>query len=650
MLKLSPQQMISTPAASFDKLPDRPGVYILKNSEEKPVYVGKATSIRGRVLAHLRPRFDDAIGQSLRDQIRSADYIFNQSPLEALILENVLIKRYKPKYNIRLKDDKSYPYIRISNDPVPRVLVTRRLEDDGSRYFGPYGNARAARRTVKYLRKIFPIRGCTLPLTWEKKFKSCIDYNIGLCKAPCIFAVTKNEYFEDVKKFELFLDGKLVKLSKVMYDEMWKASEKQDYERASKIRNEIRSLEATALKQRIVFPAHKERDKDIITIARAVEPIGGSDSAEIVAAIVFQVRAGNVIGRERYILDGVTQSTGDSEILSAFIKQHYTSLEARIGKLFPQEIVVPSQLTDSGEIESMLRDMGDSEKETDTLNASPGKLRLALPSESEENQRLMKLAQENAKLVLGEQESKGEVRKRERLRALKDIKEKLDLGQLPRRIECFDISNIRGQEAVGAMTVFVDGFPEKSQYRKFKIKTVKGIDDYSMMAEMIGRRFRRLTETKPEDGKRPWANKQPDLVIIDGGRGHLNAALEQMHRDGVFGIPTVALAKKEELVFTPSRVRPIKLSRDSEALHILQHIRDQAHRFGITYHRKLRSRKITTSKLDEIPGIGEKRKRNLLAHFGSIDAIRRSGAEEIAQVAKINDKLANAIVLALNKQ
>ncbi|MDA4111457.1 MAG: excinuclease ABC subunit UvrC [Thaumarchaeota archaeon] len=639
--------MISTPLDSFDKLPDRPGVYILKNSEGNPVYVGKATSIKGRVLAHLRPRYDDPIGQSLKDQIQSADYIFNQSPLEALILENVLIKLHKPKYNIRLKDDKSYPYIKVSSDPVPRVLVTRRVEEDGSRYFGPYGNARAARRTVKYLRKIFPIRGCTLPLTWEKKFKSCIDYNIGLCKAPCIFAVTKNEYFDDVRKFELFLEGKLVKLSKVMYDEMWKASEGQDFERASKIRNEIRSLEATALKQRIVFPSQKERDKDIITIARQIEPIESPGNAEIAAAIVFQVREGNVVGREKYILDVVNAASSDSEILSAFIKQHYSSLEARIAKQFPHEIVVPAKLADSEEIESLLHGLISAEF-ANSEEKPLDDVRVVVASESEENRRLMKLAQENARLVLNEQESKAEVRKRERLRALKDIKEKLDLDHIPRRIECFDISNIRGQEAVGAMTVFVDGFPDKSQYRKFKIRTVTGIDDYSMMAEMISRRFKRLTEPK-EYGKRPWANDQPDLVIIDGGRGHLNAAIDRMHSDGIFGIPTVALAKKEELVFTPTRMRPIKLARDSEALHILQHIRDQAHRFGITYHRRLRSRNITKSKLDEIYGVGEKRKRNLLAHFGSVDAIKRSGPDEIAQVAKISEKLANTIVEALNR-
>jgi len=644
-LKLSlPQEAISTPLDKFDELPDRAGVYILKSSEGNPVYVGKATSIKGRVLAHLRPRFDDPIGQNLKDQIRSADYIFTLSPPEALLLENVLIKRYKPKYNIRLKDDKSYPFIKITADVVPRVLVTRRTEDDGSRYFGPYANVRAARRTVKYLRKIFPIRGCTLPLTWEKKFRSCIDYNIGLCKAPCIFAVTRKEYFDDVRKFELFLDGKLVKLSKVMYDEMWKASEVQEYERASKIRNEIRSLEATALKQRIAFPSQKDRDKDIVTIAHEVrEEIPGEEKSEInrtAAAIVFQVRQGNVVGREKYILDIVSEQTSDSEILSAFIKQHYSSTEALVGHQFPHEIVVPSGLSDSADIEELIRAF--ISKNGDEAQA----VKLVRADSSEENRRLMKLAQDNAQLVLKEQESKGDVKKRERLRSLKDIKERLDLDHLPRRIECFDISNIRGDEAVGAMTVFIDGFPDKSQYRKFKIKTVEGIDDYSMMAEMISRRFKRLSE--PEENGRKWSREPPDLVVIDGGRGHLNAALNRMHSDGVFGVPTVSLAKKEELVFTPSRMRSIKLPRDSEALHILQHIRDQAHRFGITYHRKLRARHITRSKLDEIAGIGEKRKRNLLAHFGSVDAVKRAAPEELAQVAKISEKLAKSIVDGLN--
>ncbi|MDG6996262.1 MAG: excinuclease ABC subunit UvrC [Nitrososphaerota archaeon] len=624
MQNLSPQQVVSTPLSEFGKLPDRAGVYILKNSEDTPVYVGKATSIKNRVLAHLRPKFDDPIGQVLKDQIKSADYIFTQTPIEALILENVLIKRHKPRYNIRLKDDKSYPYIKISNEPVPRILVTRRVENDGASYFGPYGNARAARRTVKYLRRIFPIRDCTLPLDWEKKFKPCIDLSIGLCTGPCNFSILRRDYDRNVKMFQLFLEGKLVQLSKVMYDEMWKASESQDFEKASKIRDNIKSLETTALKQRITFQNQK-RDKDVVTIAR---------EGSIAAAIVFQVRNGNVVGRDKFVLDGVNDSSLDAEIISAFIKQHYASLEARISEL-PHEVVVPVELPDHEEVLSLLNNLGRADEEGIKLSDS---------TSSEENRKLMKLAQENAVMVLKEEESKDEVKKRERLRALKELKEKLELGKIPKRIECYDISNIHGDEAVGAMTVFVDGFPEKSQYRKFKIKSVKGIDDYKMMAEMLNRRFKRLADAGVS---KSWAREQPDLVIIDGGRGHLNAALDQMHSDGIFGIPTVSLAKKEELIFLPNRVHPVRLPRDSEALYVVQHIRDEAHRFGITYHRKLRSKKLTHSALDEITGIGRVRKRNLLAHFGSIEAIRRSSPEEIAQVAKISSKLAGKIIATL---
>ncbi|MDG6921983.1 MAG: excinuclease ABC subunit UvrC, partial [Nitrososphaerota archaeon] len=592
MPEISPQEVVSTPQNNFDALPERPGVYILKNEEGTPIYVGKATSIKGRVLAHLRPRLDDPIGRILRDQIRSADYIFTQSSVEALILENVMIKKYKPRYNIRLKDDKSYPHIKISNEAVPRVLVTRKIEDDGADYFGPYGNVRAARRTVKYLRKMFPIRGCNLPLDWEKKFKPCIDRNIGLCKAPCIFAVSKDEYEDSVRKFKLFLDGKLVQLSKMMYDEMWKASENEEFERASKIRNDLKSLETTALKQRISFRSHT-RDKDVVTIAR---------QGEIAAAIVFEVREGNVVGREKFILDGVNEGSNEGETISSFIKQYYSRRELT-GEKLPQEIVIPMNLPDMEDAQLLIHKLGPPNQD------SLGKL--VLHTSSEENKRLMKLAQDNAVLVLIEEESKTEVRKRERLRSLKDLKEVLELGKLPKRIECYDISNIRGKDAVGAMTVFVDGFPEKSQYRKFKIRTVSKIDDYSMMAEMIDRRFRRLKEG--EEGKR-WS--QPDLVVIDGGKGHLRAALDQMHKDGIFGIPTISLAKREELVFRQDRALPLRLGRDSEALHILQHIRDEAHRFGITYHKNLRSRKITRSVLEEIPGEGEKRKKNLLANFG----------------------------------
>ena len=621
LLNLSRHPQVSTPVSGFNTLPEKPGVYVLRNSEDRPIYVGKASSIRARVLAHLRPKYDEPIPQTLKEQITSGDYILTQSAIEALILENVLIKKYKPRYNIRLKDDKSYPFIKVTvSEVVPRVLVTRRVENDNAHYFGPYGNARAARRTVKYLRKIFPIRGCSLPLDGVKKFKSCIDYSIGLCKAPCIFAVSNHEYNQDVKKFEMFLEGRLVQLSKVMYDEMWKSSEKQDFERASKLRDEIRSLETTALRQRISF-REKTRDKDVLTISR-------QDRAAV--AMVFQVREGNVVGSEKYLLEGQDETTKDSEILSAFVRQYYTSNETRKARGLPPEIVLPLRLDDAPEVESLLN--------AETMY----KVRLSSVVDSPENEKLAKLAQENADSLLKESESKDEARKRERLRGLKDLKEFLGLQKIPRRIECFDISNIQGDEAVGAMTVFIDGFPDKSQYRKFGIRSVSGIDDYSMMAEMISRRFKHLSEAR-------FAREEPDLVIIDGGRGHLNAALDQMRRDNILGIPTVALAKKEELVFLPRRRMPLRLSRDSESLHILQHVRDQAHRFGVTYHRKLRSKKITGSVLDKVPGIGEKRKRNLLAHFGSIQAIKRSSIDEISQVGKVNKKLATAILTVLSE-
>jgi len=455
-LNLSPQRVVSTPASSFETLPAKPGVYILRNAEDVPVYVGKATSIKSRVTSHLHPKFDDPIGAALKDQIRSADYIITESPVEALILENVLIKKHRPRYNIRLKDDKSYPYIKVTvNELYPRVFVTRRILDDGGKYFGPYGNVRAAKRSVKYLRKLFPIRACTLPLDGLKKFKACIDYNIGLCKAPCIFAVSKQEYDQDIKKFQMFLEGRLVQLSREMYSEMWNASERQDFESASKIRDEIRSLETTALKQRIVFVKEK-RDKDIVTIARR---------DDITAAILFQVREGKVVGREKFILDGTIPASRDSEILSAFLKQYYSSSEARISEL-PDEIVVPTELEDASDVELLLNGSRPSEGKEPTEPAKS--VKISFGTRSPENRALLKLAQENAALALSEEESKDEVRKRERLRGLKDLKERLELGKIPKRIECYDISNILGNEAVGAMTVFVDGFPAKSEYRRFK--------------------------------------------------------------------------------------------------------------------------------------------------------------------------------------
>lgn len=626
------QQAVSTPQSNFDRLPTQAGVYILKNGERTPVYIGKATSIKSRILAHLRLRVDDPVGSSLKDQIASADYIITQTPIEALILENVLIKRFRPRYNIRLKDDKSYPYIKITNEIYPRVYVTRQIVEDGSKYFGPYGNVRAAKRSVKYLRKLFPIRACTLPLDGIKKFKSCIDYSIGLCNAPCIFAVSKKEYDSDVSKFQLFLEGKLVELSKQMYSDMWRASKAQDYEKASKIRDEIRSLETTALKQRIVFRGQK-RDKDVLTIAR---------EREVIAAIAFHIREGNVVGRDKFVLEGASPSSKDGEILSAFIKQYYGSSTAQALEM-PDELVVPFSLEDEKDIELLLnaelkKNQGKEEK----------KIKISSSSHSPVNLSLLKLAQENALLVLKEEESRGEVRKRERLRALKELKEILNLDRIPKRIECFDISNIHGDEAVGAMTVFMNGFPERKSYRKFRIKTVNGIDDYSMMQEMIGRRFRRLIEENSKQ-KKSGFEEPPNLVVIDGGKGQLNAALTQMHKDGIFGVPTISLAKREEEIFLPKKAFPIRLGKESEALHILQHIRDEAHRFGITYHRGLRGRKMTESLLDSIEGVGEKRKRDLLSHFGSIDAIRNSTPDEIAQAGSMSRKVAQVILASLNQ-
>lgn len=621
-MSLSPQQALSIPIERFDELPSQSGVYILKDGDGTPVYVGKATSIKSRAQAHLRPKSEDPIGEALKNQIKSADYIVTQTPIEALHLENVLIKRHKPRYNIRLKDDKSYPYIRITSELYPRVLVTRQIVEDGSKYFGPYGNVRAAKRSVKYLRKLFPIRSCTLPLDGIKKFKSCLDYNLGLCNAPCIFAISRQEYYQDAKKFGMFLEGKLVQLSREMYSEMWKASKKQEFERARKLRDDIKSLETTALKQRIVFP--NRREKDVVTVAR---------KSDISAAVVFQVRNGKVVGREKFILEGVLPSSTDAEILSAFLKQYYGSPRAKVSE-FPEEIVLPLALDDSSEVEILLRTIASKE------------IRISSAQKNLENRALLKLARENADLALSEEESKDEVRKRERFRGLKDLKEVLDLSKAPRRIECYDVSNIQGSDAVGAMTVFVDGFPEKNEYRKFRIKTVKGIDDFSMMAEMIGRRLRHLVEPGKHQGKK-W--DPPDLVVIDGGKGHLSAVLDQMHSDGVFGIPTISLAKREELIFVPKRALPIRLGRDSEALHILQHIRDEAHRFGLSYHRKLRGKKVNSSFLDEVEGIGETRKRKLLAHFGSIDGMRNSTVEEIAQAGELSKKLAQVILASLNK-
>ena len=547
-------------------VPGRPGVYLLKGSHSEPLYVGKATNLSDRIMAHLRPSLEDPRAVALAEKISNVDYIVTENPIEALILENTLIKRHKPRYNIRLKDDKSYPYIKITiSELYPKVSVTRRVVDDGSRYFGPYGDVGAARRSVKFLRRIFPICDCKLKLDGKRKLKACFDYHIGLCSGPCILAIKQDVYLDLTDKFILFLEGRLLQLVTKLRNGMTNASESLEYERAAKIRDQIRALEATAYRQGV--SSIETRDKDVVTLVRKKGRI---------SALVFFVRGGKLVGKDRFALESES-SDKNSQVLEAFAKQYYHNATS-----IPREIVTPEKLKDVKILQEWL------------MQKTGSKVSLVTGSRGE-NKELLRLAQQNAE-ILEEQAWEEEVaKKRVLLQGLKLLKERLRLYKIPRKIEAFDISNIHGKQSVGSMVVFKDGKPSKNDYRRYRIATVQGIDDYSMMREVVSRRYRMVSKERDP----------PDLVVIDGGPGHLRAAVEAMRGIGVFGLPTVGLAKKEEKIFVPNRSDPVVLARDSKALHILQHIRDEAHRFAVSYHRRLRGKamlnQVKNSEIEQIP-------------------------------------------------
>ncbi len=530
-------------------VPSRPGVYLLKGSEAEPLYVGKATNLSDRVTAHLRPSSNDLRAAAIAEKISSVDYIVTENPIEALILENTLIKRHKPRYNIRLKDDKSYPYIKITtSDLYPKVIVTRRVIDDGNRYFGPYGDVGSARRSIKFLRRIFPICDCKVKLDGKAKPRACLDYHIGLCSGPCILAIKPDAYRNLVDEFILFLEGRLQQLVTKLRQDMMRASGRLEYERAAKIRDQIKALEATAYRQGV--SSIEVRDKDVVTLVR---------KKDRVSALVFFVRGGKLVGKDRFALVSEV-SDSDSQVLEAFVEQYYHSATS-----IPREIVTSRKLKDVKVLEDWL--MHKTGSNVSLVAGSRGK-----------NKELLRLAQENAEILEGQAFEEEVAKRRVLLQGLKLLKERLRLYKLPRKIEAFDISNIQGKQAVGSMVVFRDGKPSKNDYRRYRIATVRGIDDYSMMREVVSRRYRKVSKERDP----------PDLVVIDGGPGHLRAAVEAMRGIGVFGLPTIGLAKREEEIFVPNRPGPIVLPSDSKALHILQHVRDEAHRFAIGYHRRLR--------------------------------------------------------------
>jgi excinuclease ABC subunit C len=660
-------------------LPARPGVYIMRNAKGEVIYVGKAAKLNSRVRSYFgSPHMMEPKTRALRGHIDDFEYIVVGNAGEALILEATLIKRHQPFFNIRLKDDKRYPYLKVDvQNPWPRVYITRRIEKDGARYFGPYASAGSVRATLDLTKKLFPWRSCTKEITGKDQ-RPCLDYYIKRCIAPCTAFCTKDEYDEVIEDVILFLEGKSDDVLRRLREQMNRASASMEYERAAQVRDQLRSIERTVERQ-MVSTTRKE-DVDVFGVAR------DGDQA---CVQVFFVRGTQMIGRDTFAVEGVRDET-DSAVLANFILQYYEGAQ-----YVPKLVALPAEAEERETIEELLSEKRGSQVE------------VRVP-ERGEKKRLVELAGENAKEALSVMRLKWMADANKTEQALEQLMEELSLPEIPQRIECYDNSNIQGSSPVSSMVVFEDGKPNPSQYRRFKVKTVVGADDFATMAEVLRRRFRRanmadvpihrggaesaeivsdalqpatenldwepaaaLTPSpspdfagkgsdvvansgdvsegvspqssvlSPRSSEDAWA--LPDLVIIDGGKGQLAAAVQVMRELGVHHIPTVGLAKRYEELFVPDEDEPIVLPRGSEALYLVQRIRDEAHRFAITFHRQVRGKAATQSALDTIPGVGPKRKKALLKKFGSVKAIREAEVDEIASTVGFTRALAEKV-------
>ncbi|MHB8621549.1 MAG: excinuclease ABC subunit UvrC [Chloroflexota bacterium] len=610
-----PRQLEST----LKNLPDKPGVYLHKDAGGNVLYVGKAKSLRSRVRSYFNAEDSKTPKQrSMVSQVASVDYILTGSPVEALVLECNLIKRYRPKYNIMLRDDKNYPYIKISLDEdFPRVFRTRNYRKDGARYFGPYTSSKSLDETLRLLKKIFPYRSCNRPMpdaapdpeqSLSARSRPCLDYYIHRCIAPCIRACSKDEYAAVIDDVQRFLEGRHDEIARGMKERMARAAEELRFEEAALIRDRVRSIERVLEKQRITSTGME--DQDVVALAR--------DKGEA-CVMIFFIRGGKVIGQRDYVMNG-TQDETETDILTEFLAQYYDSATS-----LPAEVLLQHPVDDPDTVAEWLR------------RKRGKKVVLAVPRRGEKA-RLIELAERNARETLQTLKVKWLNDDQRVAAGLTELADYLELDRLPQRIECYDISNTQGADSVGSMIVFAGGRPRTSDYRRFKIKTVAGADDYASLKEVLRRRFKRAST---EEGT-AWGNL-PDLLVIDGGKGQLNAAVEALADVGVDAIPVVGLAKEREEIFLPGQSVPVVLPAISQGLYLIQRVRDEAHRFAITYHRTVRARTSITSQLDEIPGIGTHRKKDLIRRFGSVKGIRQAPAEEIATVPGFSHRLAELV-------
>ncbi len=611
--------------ATLKRLPDRPGVYLMKDERGTVVYVGKAQSLRNRVRSYWQkatPAGEIHRIRSVIDRVAEVEYTLTDSVSEALLLEANLIKRYRPRFNVRLKDDKSYPYIKVTlADDFPRIERTRKLVNDGSRYFGPYASATSVDESMNLVRRLFPFRTCTIDIKDGERAlqRPCLLYHIKRCQGPCIQAIEKDAYRADIAQVELFLEGRQETLVKALEGEMAAAAAREEYERAAILRDKIRAIERTMESQKMA--AFAKTELDLVGLARADNQA---------AVQLFVIRDGKMVGRDVFLLDAAREAS-DDEVLASFLEQYYARATS-----IPREVYLQSTATD-------VADVADLEAFLAERRGGPVHLRVA---QRGEKRQLMDLAARNASETLAREQARWLADQGKTLAALQELADALELADAPGRIECYDISNFQGSELVGSMVVFEDGKPRSGEYRRFRIRTVEGPNDFASHQEVLRRRFRTVKAGQEgSEEERRWA--MPDLVLIDGGRGQVSAAKAVLDELGLHDVALAGLAKEREELFLPDRPDPIVLPPTSPALYLVQRLRDEAHRFAITYHRDLRAKRAIRSAFDDLPGVGPKRKRELLKVFGSIKRVRDAPVEQIAAVPGIGRALAARIKATL---
>jgi excinuclease ABC subunit C len=596
---------MSLPEAVLDKiphLPESPGVYLWKDADGRVLYVGKAKRLRSRVRSYANlDRIDSVKTYALMKQAAAVDTIVVPSEAHALILEANLIKEHKPRFNISLRDDKSYPHIKVTvHEAFPRVYVTRRLVSDGSRYFGPYTDVSQMRRALNVVKRLFTVRSCNYDLPTVAPDRPCLDYHIGRCKAPCVLMQTQAEYAVMIDEVVLFLEGRTAEVRRRVRERMELAAEALDFERAAELRDALRHLER--MEEPTVVQVVEGGDRDVIGYAR-----DGDDAC----VALMRIRGGRLLAREHQLLGNLTEEP-DGSVLSAYLAGSYAQLEDRA-----QELYVPFDFEDR-----------------ELLQESIGKTSVVVPQRGPKRE-LIDLAEQNARHLLEESLLEGDETEERAADPVYELQRQLGLQRVPRALVCFDISHAQGTDTVASCVWFQNGRPFRGEYRKFKVKTVEGVDDFASMREVVGRYFRRRIDER---------KRMPDLVVVDGGKGQLGAAQEALGELGLAEMPIISLAKREEEIFVPGRSESLRLPKRSNALRMLQQARDEAHRFAITFQRLRRSKRTVTSELLQIPGVGAARRRLLLQTFGSLEGVRSASSEAIAALPGFSTRSAQRIL------